>query len=74
VIFRPAELKPDDIRRMDREELIGALLQFNDYRSFQFTPVWLNRQWVRRLRKLLLAVHDEYQALHTRTQGEADAR
>jgi hypothetical protein len=45
------------IRRLGREELIAALVEFNHYEDFQFTPQALQRLSTDLLRTLLSDVH-----------------
>ncbi len=54
------ELEIQDISLMDREQLIGMLLEFNNYSTFRFTRAWLKKQWTGRLRRLLLAAHRQH--------------
>ncbi len=59
---RPSELKVQDIYAMDRDNLISGLLEFNDFCFFQFSPESLGRLANSRLRQLLLAARNQYQA------------
>jgi hypothetical protein len=52
---RPALPEPLDVSRMSRAELLHRLLELNETSTFRFTPAWLEKQWTRRLRSLLLA-------------------
>ena len=54
------ELDGQEISRLNRRELIKRLLESNNVSSFQFTPVWLNKQWTKRLRSLVLATQRQH--------------
>ena len=65
MLSHPKEPETRDISGMNRDELISALLEFNNHSVFQFTPSWLRRQWTSRLRTLLHSAYQQYEARST---------
>jgi len=72
VVSQPKDCDSSDIARLSRQELIARLLKSNEISSFQFSPAWLNKQWTRKLRALLMASRSQRLAL-TPTLNEAGA-